>query len=166
MQDFIRIGGEVISSPLNENFRRLLNAISIANVNLVFPEENGVVNTVADMYAIPNPQSAQTCYVISSGELYRYDKSGAGRWVKIADFGQTFRQGFLNSGAVVLEDYIKLKEGSTSVLQIPTMLLYFKNKEGDGRYLKGMYKIDAQELDVTNVTPGSAYSIAIQYTGT
>lgn len=165
MQDFIRIGGEVISSPLNENFRRLLNAISIANVNLVFPEENGIVNTIADMYAIPNPQSAQTCYVISSGELYRYDKSGAGRWVKIADFGQTFRQGFLNSGAVVLEDYIKLKEGSTSVLEIPTMLVYFKNKEGDGRYLKGMYKIDAQDLDVSNVTAGNAYSIAIQHTG-
>ena len=165
MQDFIRIGGEIVSSPLNENFRRLLNAISIANVNLVFPEENGVVNTVADMYAISNPQSAQTCYVISSGELYRYDKSGAGKWVKIADFGQTFRQGFLNSGAVVLEDYIKLKEGSTSTLEIPTMLVYFKNKEGDGRYLKGMYKLDAQELDVSNVAPGGAYSIAIQYTG-
>ena len=90
MQDFIRIGGEVISSPLNENFRRLLNAISIANVNLVFPEENGVVNTVADMYAIPNPQSAQTCYVISSGELYRYDKSGEHWYRYLVDFNYVY----------------------------------------------------------------------------
>ena len=41
MQDFIRIGGPIVSSPLNENFRRLLNAISMANVNLVFPDEDG-----------------------------------------------------------------------------------------------------------------------------
>lgn len=157
MQDFIRIGGEVISSPLNENFRRLLNAISIANVNLVFPEENGVVNTVADMYAIPNPQSAQTCYVISSGELYRYDKSGAGRWVKIADFGQTFRQGFLNSGLVVAKEPIEKIDSNK--LKIPEMLVYYKNQPGDGRYLKGMYYIMEQDLDVSNYNAPGVYSI-------
>jgi len=157
MQDFIRIGGEVISSPLNENFRRLLNAISIANVNLVFPEENGVVNTVADMYAIPNPQSAQTCYVISSGELYRYDKSGEGRWIKIADFGQTFRQGFLNSGVVVAAG--PMTKSAANEISIPSILVYYKNKEGDGRYLKGMYAIDAQTVDVSMATTPGVYSI-------
>ena len=157
MQDFIRIGGEIISSPLNENFRRLLNAISIANVNLVFPEENGVVNTVADMYAIPNPQSAQTCYVISSGELYRYDKSGEGRWVKIADFGNTFRQGFLNSGAVVVA--APLEKSAAHTISIPDILVYYKNKDGDGKYLKGMYSIEAQTLDVSAYNTPGVYSI-------
>lgn len=157
MQDFIRIGGEVVSSPLNENFRRLLNAISIANVNLVFPEENGIVNTIADMYAIPNPQSAQTCYVISSGELYRYDKSGDGRWIKIADFGQTFRQGFLNSGLVVAENPI-LRSGVNKI-KTPNMLLYYKNKPGDDRYLKGMYLVEEKELDTTAYTQPGVYSI-------
>jgi hypothetical protein len=75
MQDFIRIGGPITSSPLNENFRRLLNAISMANTNLVFPEENGVVNTVTDMYAVPDPLDGQVCYVVSSGEFYRYSKT-------------------------------------------------------------------------------------------
>ena len=157
MQDFIRIGGEVISSPLNENFRRLLNAISIANVNLVFPEENGVVNTVADMYAIPNPQSAQTCYVISSGELYRYDKSGEGRWIRIADFGQTFRQGFLNSGVVVAAG--PMTKSGANKISIPDILVYYKNKEGDGRYLKGMYAVGAQEIDASAQNSPGVYSI-------
>ena len=75
MQDFIRIGGPIVSSPLNENFRRLANAISMANVNLVFPEDNGVVSTVADMYAVPDPLDGQVCYVVSSGEFYRYSKT-------------------------------------------------------------------------------------------
>ena len=74
MQDFVRIGGEITSSPLNENFRRLLNAISIANTNLVFPEQNAVVDTIDEMNAIESPDNAQTCYVVSSGELYRYTK--------------------------------------------------------------------------------------------
>ena len=161
MQDFIRIRGEVISSPLNENFRRLLNQISISNTNLIFPEENAVVDTVTDMLEIENPDDAQTCYVVSSGELYRYSK-GDNKWHKIADFGQTFRQGFLNSGAVVLEDYIKLKEGSKTILTIPAMLVYFKNKPGDNRYLKGMYKIEAQELDVsTYISAAGSYSLYI-----
>ena len=55
MQDFIRIGGEIVSQPLNENFRRLINAISLANTNLIFPEENAIVSTIADMYAVPSP---------------------------------------------------------------------------------------------------------------
>ena len=75
MQDFIRIGGPITSAPLNEDFRRLLNAISIANTNLVFPEENAVVNTISDMMAIINPDDAQACYVVSSGEFYRYSKT-------------------------------------------------------------------------------------------
>lgn len=165
MQDFIRIGGEIVSSPLNENFRRLLNQISLANVNLVFSSEWGIVNTIDDMLNIPDPVNGQACYVISSGELYRYSK-GDGKWHKIMDIGQTFRQGFLNSGAVVLEDYIKLKEGKKAVLLMPDMLLYFKNKPGDDRYLKGMYLIKASELDVSsNITGAGSYSIYSDYEG-
>ena len=117
MRDFIRIGGPITSAPLNEDFRRLLNAISISNTNLVFPEQNGVVDTINDMLAIENPDDAQTCYVVSSGEFYRYSKKD-NKWHKIMDIGQTFRQGFLNTGAVVLEDYIKLKDGSKAILEI------------------------------------------------
>lgn len=161
MQDFIRIRGEVISSPLNENFRRLLNQISISNTNLIFPEENAIVETLDDMRDIKEPLDAQTCYVVSSGELYRYTKK-TNEWLKIMDIGQTFRQGFLNSGAVVLEDKIKLKTGSETILQMPNMLVYFKNKPGDNRYLKGMYLIKAQELDVAPYTSAAgAYSIFV-----
>ena len=166
MQDFIRIGGPIVSSPLNENFRRLLNAISMANVNLVFPEEDGVVSTVEDMYAVPDPLDGQVCYVVSSGEFYRYSKTD-NQWHKIMDIGQTFRQGFLNSGAVVLEGPMVLKEGTNTTISIPAMLVYFKNKEGDGRYLKGMYKIEATDLDVGPYIDGSnAFSIFVDYTGT
>lgn len=165
MQDFIRIGGPVVSAPLNENFRRLLNAISIANTNLVFPEKNGTVNTITDMLAIEDPDDAQACYVISSGEFYRYSKR-EGKWIKIMDIGQTFRQGFLNSGAVVFEDYIKLKDGSKTVLNIPRMLVYFKNKPGDDRYLKGMYLIEAKELNISDKVSGAnSYSIFVDCKG-
>lgn len=165
MQDFIRIGGPITSSPLNENFRRLLNAITLANVNLVFPEENEVVNTLTDMHAIKEPLDGQVCYVVSSGEFYRFSK-GDNKWHKIMDIGQTFRQGFLNSGAVVLEGPMELKEGTTNVLNMPAMLVYFKNKEGDGRYLKGMYKVDAKELDLSeSIAGGNAYSIFVDYLG-
>lgn len=165
MQDFVRIGGEIVSAPLNENFRRLLNQISISNTNLIFPDQNAVVDTITDMQAIVEPDDAQSCYVVSSGELYRYTKNGE-KWVKIADFGQTFRQGFLNSGAVVLEDYIKLKEGTKTILLMPSMLVYFKNKPGDERYLKGMYLIEAKELDVSTMISGAnAYSVMVDYTG-
>ena len=131
MQDFIRIGGEIVSQPLNENFRRLINAISLANTNLIFPEENAIVSTLTDMYAVPAPLDGQACYVISSGELYRYTKRGNGRWVKIADFGNTFRQGFLKSGAVVMAGPI-VKTGANE-LTLPDMLLYYKNKNGHDR---------------------------------
>lgn len=165
MQDFVRIGGEIVSAPLNENFRRLINQISISNTNLIFPDQNAVVDTITDMQAIVNPEDAQSCYVISSGELYRYTKNGE-KWVKIADFGQTFRQGFLNSGAVVLEDYIKLKEGTKTTLIMPSMLVYFKNKPGDERYLKGMYLIETKELDISSMVSGAnSYSIMVDHTG-
>lgn len=165
MQDFIRIGGEIASNPLNENFRRLLNQISLANVNLVFSSEWGIVNTIDDMLAIPSPVDGQACYVISSGELYRYSKRD-NKWHKIMDIGQTFRQGFLNSGAVVLDDYIKLKSGETKKLVMPNMLVYFKNKPGDDRYLKGMYLIKSSELDVSSSISGpNAYSIAVDFEG-
>lgn len=165
MQDFVRIGGEIVSAPLNENFRRLINQISISNTNLIFPDQNAVVDTITDMQAIKEPLDAQSCYVVSSGELYRYTKNGE-KWVKIADFGQTFRQGFLNSGAVVLEDYIKLKEGTKTTLIMPSMLVYFKNKPGDERYLKGMYLIEETELDVSTMVSGAnAYSIMVDYIG-
>lgn len=165
MQDFVRIGGEIVSAPLNENFRRLLNAISIANTNLVFPEKDAIVDTIKDMLAIKDPVNAQTCYVISSGELYRYSKK-TDEWIKIADFGQTFRQGFLNSGAVVLEDDIKLKENSSDTLILPSMLVYFKNQPGDDRYLKGMYLIEQKEVNVSGLISGAnAYSLMINYLG-
>lgn len=166
MQDFIRIGGPITSSPLNENFRRLLNAISMANTNLVFPEENGVVSTVTDMYAVPDPLDGQVCYVVSSGEFYRYSKTD-NKWHKIMDIGQTFRQGFLNSGAVVLEGPMTLADNTRQVIDMPAMLVYFKNKEGDGRYLKGMYKIDAKTVNIASFVSGAgAYSIFTDYTGT
>lgn len=165
MQDFIRIGGPITSSPLNENFRRLLNAISMANTNLVFPEENGVVSTITDMYAVPDPLDGQVCYVVSSGEFYRYSKTD-NKWHKIMDIGQTFRQGFLNSGAVVLEGPMTLADDTRQIINMPAMLVYFKNKEGDGRYLKGMYKIDATTLSiVSSVSGAGAYSIFTDYTG-
>ena len=157
MQDFIRIGGEIVSQPLNENFRRLINAISLANTNLIFSDDYGVVDTIADMYAVPSPLDGQACYVVSSGELYRYTKKGNGQWVKIADFGNTFRQGFLNSGAVVMAGPIT-KSGANE-LSLPDMLLYYKNKDGDDRYLKGMYGMDAQTLDASSFTSPGVYSI-------
>ena len=79
MQDFIRIGGEIVSQPLNENFRRLVNAVSLANTNLIFSDDYGVVDTINDMYAVPSPLDGQACYVVSSGELYRYTKTGNGK---------------------------------------------------------------------------------------
>ena len=164
MQDFIRIGGEIVSQPLNENFRRLINAISLANTNLIFPEENAIVSTLTDMYAVPAPLDGQACYVISSGELYRYTKRGNGRWVKIADFGNTFRQGFLNSGAVVMAGPI-VKTGANE-LTLPDMLLYYKNKNGDDRYLKGMYGIDSQVLDASSFNTPGVYSIYATMEGT
>ena len=164
MQDFIRIGGEIVSQPLNENFRRLINAISLANTNLIFPEENAIVSTIADMYAVPSPLDGQACYVISSGELYRYTKRGNGRWVKIADFGNTFRQGFLNSGAVVMAGPI-VKTGANE-LTLPDMLLYYKNKNGDDRYLKGMYRVDSQVLDASSFNTPGVYSIYATMEGT
>ena len=165
MQDFLRIGGEIISAPLNENFRRLANAITISNANLIFPEENATVNTITDMLEIPSPMNAQTCYVISSGELYRYNAK-KDEWIKIADFGQTFRQGFLNSGAVVLEEPVKLKTTDKTVLITPRMLVYFKNKEGDNKYLKGMYLIDSREVSITSSINGAgAYSFFVNERG-
>lgn len=165
MLDFKRIGGEIVSSPLNENFRRLRNDISISNMNLVFSETDGIKDTITDMLSIESPENAQACYVISSGELYRY-ATHDNQWHKIADFGQTFRQGFLNSGAVVLEAAISLKADSTTILSMPNMLVYFKNKPGDKRYLKGMYLIEAAEVDITPfVTGANAYSISVDENG-
>ena len=165
MLDFKRIGGEIVSSPLNENFRKLRNDISISNTNLVFSETEPVKDTINEMLAIKDPVNAQVCYVVSSGELYRYAIHDR-KWHKIADFGQTFRQGFLNSGAVVLEDYIKLKDESTTILNMPTMLVYFKSQPGDERYLKGMYLIEGKELDITSFVNGAnAYSIVVDVKG-
>lgn len=166
MQDFIRIRGEIVSSPLNENFRRLLNQINISNTNLVFPEENAIVETIDEMNNIKEPVDAQTCYVISSGEFYRYTKK-TNEWLKIMDIGQTFRQGFLNSGAVVLEGPMELADTSLVKIKMPTMLVYFKNREGSGSYLRGMYKIDEKIVNITNSITGSAgaYSIYVDWTG-
>lgn len=161
MQDFVRIRGEIVSNPLNENFRRLINAISRANTNLVFPEENAVVSTITDMMNIHNPEDAQSCYVVSSGEFYRYSK-GDNNWHKIMDIGQTFRQGFLNSGVVVAEGAMT-RTGNLS-LNIPKMLVYFKNKEGDVRYLKGMYLLEGGNISFEQqITSSGAYSIYVDH---
>lgn len=72
MQDFIRIGGPIVSSPLNENFRRMLHAIDMANTNMVFSDEDGIKDTIDDMLSINSPENGQVCYVVSSGEFYRY----------------------------------------------------------------------------------------------
>lgn len=157
MQDFIRIGGEIVSQPLNENFRRLINAISMANTNLIFSEEYGIVDTINDMYNVPSPYDGQACYVVSSGELYRYTKLGNGKWVKIADFGQTFRQGFLNSGVVVMTAPMEKTESHTIV--VPEALLYYKNKDGDNRYLRGMYRVPTSTLDASSFDSPGVYSI-------
>lgn len=169
MRDFKRIGGEILSSPLNENFRKLRNDISIANSNLVFSDKYGIMATVKDMEdLIDNLEvelvEGQACYVVSSGELYRFSELDD-KWHKIADFGQTFRQSFLNSGAVLVEAPIGV---STDYLLMPRMLVYFKNKPGEDPYLKGMYLIEAQDVDVH---PGSLntnimYSIYVDYTKT
>ena len=145
--DFARIGGEIVSAPLNENFRRLVNGLSLSNTNLVFPEENATIPTVEDMTNIENPLDGQTCYVISNGSLYRFSKRD-NQWYKIADFGQTFRQGFLNSGIIVAEDEIKLIDEMK--IRVPKMLAYFKNQEGDGRYLKGMYLLEERIINLKN----------------
>lgn len=174
MKDFIRIGGEITSAPLNENFRRLRNDITISNTNLIFSKEYGIQMTVKDMKdLITNPEvnleNGQACYVVSSGELYRFATYDM-QWHKIADFGQTFRQGFLNSGVVTIQyvspeqkAYITKKNNTT--LTIPAMLVYFKTLMGNENYLKGMYNIPEQDLDVSAVvdTPG-AYSIFLDGT--
>lgn len=165
MLDFKRIGGEIVSAPINENFRRLRNEISISNVNMVFSDTDAVKNTITDMIDIQSPQNAQVCYVISSGEFYRYSE-GDETWHKIMDIGQTFRQGFLNSGAVVLENYITLKEGSSTVLNMPAMLVYFKSQPGDERYLKGMYLVEEKEFDVAQyLTGANAYTVVVDFRG-
>lgn len=167
MLDFKKIGGEIISSPLNENFRKLRNDISISNTNLVFSETEPVKDTISEMLKIENPVNAQVCYVVSSGELYRYaihDK----QWHKIADFGQTFRQGFLNSGTVVLESGITLEEGSNTIIKTPRMLVYFKNLPGDDIYLKGMYLIDEQTIDIStnaDISGANVYSLFVNSVG-
>lgn len=166
MLDFKRIGGEIVSSPLNENFRKLRNDISISNTNLVFSETDPVKDTIAEMNAIKDPVNAQVCYVVSSGELYRYAAYDQ-KWHKIADFGQTFRQGFLNSGAVVLEGDMTLADSSLKKIATPNMLVYFKNREGNENYLMGMYKIDNQIIDIADSITGGAgsYSIYVDSNG-
>ena len=169
MRDFKRIGGEILSSPLNENFRKLRNDISIANSNLVFSDKYGIMPNIGDMEDLKtNPEvkltEGQVCYVVSSGELYRYSELDD-KWHKIADFGQTFRQAFLNSGIVLVEEPIGV---TTDYLVMPRMLVYFKNKPGEDPYLKGMYLIDKQNFDVH---PGSLdrntmYSVYVDYTKT
>lgn len=156
MQDFIKIGGPIISSPLNENFRRLTNAVSMANTNLIFSQEDGIVNSITEMYNIQSPLDGQVCYVVASGELYRYSV-GKEDWFKIADFGNTFRQGFLNSGVVMMEGPIEFISTDHSEFKIPQALIYFKNKDGDGLNLKGMYRF--WETNFTNTLLPGVYSI-------
>lgn len=168
MQDFKRIGGEILSSPLNENFRKLRNDISIANSNLVFSDKYGIMATVSDMEALIDDPTVeltegQACYVVSSGELYRYSNLD-NEWHKIADFGQTYRQGFLNSGAVLVSGPIEVLSDDRTLL-MPKMLVYFKNKPGEDPYLKGMYLIAEQEweLNLSDYQADICYSIMLNY---
>lgn len=168
MKDFIRIGGEITSAPLNENFRRLRNDITISNTNLIFSKEYGIQMTVKDMQdLITNPEvsleNGQACYVVSSGELYRFATYDM-QWHKIADFGQTFRQALLNTGVVCIqkngEENGTITRKNNKTLTIPSMLVYFKALKGDERYLKGMYLVEEQDLDISSyVTQPGAYSI-------
>ena len=159
--DFIRIGGPIESAPLNTNFRKLRNDITMSNVNLKFSDSDGIKNNIKEMLEIKKPENGQTCYVISNGSLYRYF-SGDSQWHQIADFGQTYRQGFLNSGVVVMTNVINLKKDTMNVLSIPQMLVYYKTLEGDSTYLRGMYKVESQELDLNSkLTSGSTYTIAL-----
>lgn len=160
--DFVRIGGEIVSAPLNENFRRLVNGLSLSNTNLIFPEENAIVSTIEDMMSLDNPLDGQTCYVISNGSMYRFSRRD-NQWYQIADFGQTFRQGFLNSGLIVAEDELKLVD--EMIIRIPKMLVYFKNQEGDGRYLKGMYLIGQKDIRLTAERDKSVEGLPIKSPG-
>lgn len=159
MFDFKRIGGEIVSSPLNENFKQMRDAISISNTNLVFSETDGIKDTIDEMLAIQNPTNGQTCYVVSSGEFYRYS-AAYNKWVKIMDVGQTFRQGFLNSGLVVADGTLTKVDATT--LHTPNMLVYFKNQAGDDRYLKGMYLLEEQDISITDrISASGAYTLLI-----
>lgn len=158
MQDFIRIGGPIVSSPLNENFRRMANAIDMANTNMIFSKEDGIKDTIDDMLDINSPLDGQVCYVVSSGEFYRYS-AGDEKWHKIMDIGQTFRQGFLNTGAVILEGPMTLINETT--FKLPNMLIYFKSKEGDGRYLRGMYRINEREVDISTIPTTGVYAVYV-----
>lgn len=159
MFDFKRIGGEIVSSPLNENFKQMRDAISISNTNLVFSETDGIKDTIDEMLAIHNPTNGQTCYVVSSGEFYRYS-AAYNKWIKIMDIGQTFRQGFLNSGLVVADGALTKVDATT--LHTPNMLVYFKNQAGDDRYLKGMYLLEGQDISIVDrISTSGAYTLLI-----
>jgi len=159
MFDFKRIGGEIVSSPLNENFKQIRDAISISNTNLVCSETDGIKDTIDEMLAIHNPTNGQTCYVVSSGEFYRYS-AAYNKWIKIMDVGQTFRQGFLNSGLVVADGALTKVDATT--LHTPNMLVYFKNQAGDDRYLKGMYLLEGQDISITDrISTSGAYTLLI-----
>lgn len=159
MFDFKRIGGEIVSSPLNENFKQIRDAISISNTNLVFSETDGIKDTIDEMLAINNPTNGQTCYIVSSGEFYRYS-TAYNKWVKIMDVGQTFRQGFLNSGLVVADGALTKVDATT--LHTPNMLVYFKNQAGDDRYLKGMYLLEEQDISIADrISTSGAYTLLI-----
>lgn len=175
MQDFKRIGGEILSSPLNENFRKLRNDISIANTNLIFNNDHSVVDTIKEMYAMLddstiNVVDGQWCYVVSTGELFRYSNIDRD-WHKIGDFGRTFRQGFLSTGLVLMEGEMTWNANHTGI-NIPRMLLYFKTQPGDGNYIMGMYRIDAQVFNIPKddqghyTDPSGAYSIFCSSDGT
>lgn len=158
--DFIRIGGPIESAPLNTNFRRLRNDITMSNVNLKFSDSDGIKNNIKEMLEIKNPENGQTCYVVSNGSLYRYFK-GDSEWHQIADFGQTYRQGFLNTGVIVMEDLLRLKPGEKNTILVPESLVYYKTLPGDDSYLRGMYRILEQDLVLDGkLSAGSTYTVA------
>lgn len=165
MLDFKKIGGEIISAPLNENFRKLRNDISIINTNLVFDPENSVVDTKEDMKNL-EAVNGQWCYVVATGELFRYTTTpapGEENWYKIGDFGKTFRQGFLNSGLVLMDGAMSWNSAKTKI-NIPESLVYFKAEPGDEKYVMGMYRLAAQAY-TPSVTDNGIYSIFIDCKG-
>lgn len=166
MLDFKRIGGEILSAPLNENFRKLRNDINIINTNLVFDPEHSVVDTIEQMKNL-EAVNGQWCYVVATGELFRYTSSpapGEENWYKIGDFGKTFRQGFLNSGLVLMDGEMTWNAEHTQI-HIPDSLVYFKAEPGDEKYVMGMYQIPAQDF-TPEVANNGIYSLFIDSEGT
>ena len=54
-----------------------------------------------------------------------------------------------------------ITKSGVNQLSLPDMLLYYKNKDGDDKYLKGMYELGAQILDASTFNLPGVYSIYV-----